>query len=221
MFKEQFDEVRYQGELASGLRFALIIDALEVSIKSEPRWDCSSLKLKVTRVDENANLIDEQVEINHASRYLHIQEHSNWIQTRIRTAIENGKELWLRKDELFPNLQLCDAVAKQLHNLRPGQLELQPVIKALFELQKSAQNWQTGIFSLRDYPLEESGESEATKNKYAKARTFCCPDGQERLFERHVKLRLCNWRIHFFPKEPGTLIIGYIGVHLPTVKYPK
>ena len=191
--KDKFDlsQVWYQGELASGLGFALVIDALAVSIKSELRWDFSHLKLEVRRLDENADLIEEQVEVIHASRYHHIQEHSNWIQTRIRTAI------------------------------RPGQLELQPVIKALFELQKSAQNWQTGIFSLKDYPLEESGESEATKNKYAKERSFCCPDGQERLFERHVKLRLCNWRIHFFPQEPRTLIIGYIGTHLPTVKYPK
>lgn len=56
-------------------------------------------------------------------------------------------------------------------------------------------------------------------DKYLKERTFYCPDGKERLFERHVKLRFCNWRIHFFTEQPGIVIIGYIGRHLPTVKY--
>jgi len=101
-----------------------------------------------------------------------------------------------------------------------GQLELQTVVKALFELQNCCQTRNTGSFSVKEHPIEESVESEATLNKYSKERTFCCPDGKERLFERHVKLRLCNWRIHFFPEKPGKVIVGYIGRHLPTVKYP-
>ncbi len=56
-------------------------------------------------------------------------------------------------------------------------------------------------------------------NKYGKERTFLCPDDKERRFERHVKLKFCNWRIYFFPVKPGTVFIGYVGCHLPTVKY--
>ena len=82
-------------------------------------------------------------------------------------------------------------------------------------------NWQAGYFSLEGYPFEESGESEPTLNKYGGERTFLCPDGEERLFERHVKLKECNWRIHFFPEVKTTkVIIGYVGSHLPTDKYP-
>ena len=110
-----------------------------------------------------------------------------------------------------------------MRNIRAGQLELQPVFKALSELQKCCENWKTGYFNLQGYPVEESGESKPTLNKYSKERTFLCPDGQERLFERHIKLKFCNWRIHFFPLQPEAeikLIIGYIGHHLSTVNYP-
>ena len=51
--------------------------------------------------------------------------------------------------------------------------------------------------------------------------TLTCsrPDGTKRLFSLHAKLREFNWRIYFYPVQPGEVIIGYIGVHLPTVKY--
>ncbi len=111
-------------------------------------------------------------------------------------------------------------VEKQLQNIRAGQLELRPVIKAIFGLQMCSNSWLGSRFSLETYSLEESGESEATLNRYSQERTFRCPDGKERLFERHIKLRFCNWRIHFFPLQHGKVIVGYVGRHLPTDKYP-
>jgi hypothetical protein len=93
--------------------------------------------------------------------------------------------------------------------------------KTLIELQKCSQNWKNGGFTVTGYSLDESGESEPTLNQYRQERTFTCPDDEERLFERHIKLRFCNWRIHFFPLKPGKVIIGYVGRHLPTVNYRK
>jgi hypothetical protein len=101
-----------------------------------------------------------------------------------------------------------------------SQTELQPVVKALFELQNCSKNWNNGAFSTQGYSIETSGESEPTLNQYTQLRTFRCPDSEERLFEQHVKLRGCNWRIHFLPENPSqAIIVGYIGRHLPTVKY--
>jgi hypothetical protein len=122
---------------------------------------------------------------------------------------------------LFPSLQFCNAGNKQLRRLRTGEKKLELVLEVLSILDKCAQNWQAGYFSLEGYPFEESGESEPTLNQYWRERTFLCPDGEERLFERHVKLKECNWRIHFFPEvKTKKVIIGYVGIHLPTDKYP-
>jgi hypothetical protein len=212
-------EFYHQGELAIGLGVAHMLNTIAVSLLSEECWDCSRIEIEARRLDEDEQVIHEIVEIIHASRSNHVQEHAYEIQNRIRKGVLNGEDLWNRTEELFPNLEFCNVVSKQLYNIRAGQLELQPVVKTLFELQDCCQNWNIGLFSLEGYPIEESGESEPTLNKYGKERTFSCPDGKDRLFERHVKLRFCNWRIHFFAVKPGKVIIGYVGRHLPTVKY--
>ena len=55
----------------------------------------------------------------------------------------------------------------------------------------------------------------------AAARTFLCPDGEERLFSWHVRYTPGAGRIHFLPLGPREgCLIGYIGHKLPTVKYP-
>jgi hypothetical protein len=213
-------EFTHQGIPASGLGIAYLLETLALSLASQQCWDCSRLQMDFKQLDENGDVIEEIIEIIHASRSKHIQEHANWIQKRIRTGVKDGLELWKRREELFPNIEFCDNVSKQLQNIRGRQLELQPVVKALFELQNCCKNWSTGLFNVEGYPIEESGESEATSNKYGRERTFRCLDGKERLFERHVKLRICNWRIHLFPEKPGKIIVGYVGCHLPTVKYP-
>jgi hypothetical protein len=214
-------EVIYQQQQAIGLYYAFVFNSLAISLQSDPQWNVDRLKVEVTTVDEE-EFITTHESVLHASCCNHVEEHYNWIQAfqeRIYQEVSNGVELWEQRRELFPNLEFCDPVKKQLEDILTRQLELQPVINILFELQKCCQNWDNGYFNLDGYSIEESGESKPTLDKYFKERTFRCPDGEERLFERHVKLRFCNWRIHFFPVKPGQVIIGYIGRHLPTVKY--
>ena len=214
-------EFYYEGVLAIGLGIAYLLDALSISILSESQWNCSRLNLDVLTIDENEELIHEEIELYHISCRDHVQEHTDWIQNRIKIPISDGVELWNSTEELFPRLEFCDSVGKQLQNIKRGQLELKWVREALSLLDSCCQNWTSGSFSSEGYSIEISGESQVTLNQYSQERTFRCPDGQERLFEQHIKLRVCNWRIHFYPKEePGKIIIGYIGRHLPTDKYP-
>lgn len=219
--KGNFDlsQVWHQGEEAKGLGFAVVIDALAVSLISEARWDCSRLELEVRRFDENEDLIDERLEIIHASRSNHVQEHSDWINNRIRSRVVNGLELWNRKDELFPNLIFCEAVSEQLQSLGAENPILQLVKNRLSELEDYCKGWTDEIFEpkiLRNV----SPESQVTLQnpKYNKERTFLCPDGKERVFSWHAKLSF-GWRIYFFPNEQRKMIVGYVGCHLKTVKY--
>lgn len=219
--KNDFDlsEVWYQGEQAKGLGFAIIIDALTVSLISKACWDCNRLELEVRRLDEHENLIDERLEIVHASRSNHVQEHTNWINNRIRSKVSDGLDLWTRKDELFPNLIFCEAVADQLQGLGAENPILQLVKNRLSELEDYCKSWTDEAFEpkiLRNV----SPESQVTLQnpKYSKERTFLCPDGQEQVFSWHAKLSF-GWRIYFFPNEQKKMIIGYVGCHLRTAKY--
>ena len=214
-------ELSLQSSPAEGFKVAHYLETLAISLNSESLWNSSRINLELIQIDDNGNLIEESVELLHASKKSHVLEHADWIKNRLQSERLNGMELWKRRDELFPSLQFCNAGNKQLQKLRTGEKKLELVLEVLSVLDKCAKNWQAGHFSLEGYPFEESGESEATLNQYWRERTFLCPDGEERLFERHVKLKECNWRIHFFPKVKTTkVIIGYVGIHLPTDKYP-
>ncbi|QFS47339.1 hypothetical protein [Nostoc sphaeroides] len=220
-------EFRHQGEIAIGLGIAYVlntitINTIAISLLSQECWDSNHVKLEFRCLDEYGEMISKIVEIIHASRSSHVQEHTSLIQQhqeRIYQNVSDGLEVWNRREELFPNLEFCDVVRKQLEDIRTGQLELQPVVSILFELHKCSKDWNNGYFNLDGYSVEESGESKPTLDKYFKERTFRCPDGKDRLFDRHIKLRFCNWRIHFFAVKPGQVIIGYVGRHLPTVKH--
>jgi len=214
-------ELSLQGSQAEGFKVAYYLETLAISFNSESLWNSSRIKLELIHIDENGELIEESVEVLHASQKNHVHEHANGIQKRLQPDRLNGMELWNRRDELFSSLQFCNAGNKQLRRLLTGEKKLELVLEVLSVLDKCAKNWQAGSFSLEGYPFEESGESEPTLNQYWRERTFLCPDGEERLFERHVKLKECNWRIHFFPEVKTTkVIIGYVGIHLPTDKYP-
>lgn len=208
-------EFRYQGEQAIGLGVACILDIIPVSLTSKPCWDCSYLDLDVIRIDED----DEKITIVHASRKQHLQDHIEWIKTRLLTGIRDGTTLWNNKDELFPNLQFCDSVGEQLQNLRVGDVMLSPIEKKLFDLQEYAATWVAGAFDSDKIACKATPESEATLKQYSQDRTFTCPDGQERVFSWHVRLTPLAWRIHFDPSQSGKIVIGYIGRHLRTAKF--
>lgn len=219
--KDSFDlsDVFHEDERAKGLGFAFLIDGLAVSFQSESKWNSHHLELKIQRLDEEGELIDEIEEIKHASRVNHLFEHTEWIKQRIETNIKNGLDIWNRREELFPNLSFCECVEEQLQSLNDKHPMLQLVKSRLLKLENYCKNWSDGTFESNSLG-KTSQESQITLQnpKYQNERTFLCPDGQDRLFSWHMKLS--RWRIYFFPQSPRQkIIIGYIGLHLRTVKY--
>lgn len=219
--KDSFDlsDVWYQEDLAQGLGFALLMDGLAISFNSDARWDNECLEIKVRRLDEAGELIDEIEEVKHASQINHITVHAEWIKQRIQTNIKDGLDIWNRKEELFPHLSFCESVQGQLQNLNDEHPMLQLIKKKLVQLEEYSKNWSEGAFD-PDCLGNTSPESQITlqTEKYQRERTFLCPDGENRLFNWHLKLS--NWRIYYFPQSAGEkIIIGYIGLHLRTVKY--
>ena len=216
--KNNFDlsEVSFQGETAIGLGFALVSDALAVSLLSDSCWDCSRLNLAVTQFDENEELINTQELLLHASRSKHIQEHTDWIQNRIRIQVIDGFDLWNRRQELFSNLEFCENVGKQIQNLYCGNPILQQVVKRLSELDSYCQKWITGSFNLENLPCKATPESESRLQQFQRELTFMCPDGKKRIFSLHVRMTGAGaWRLHFSTDiGPGKIIIGYIGLKI-------
>jgi len=129
------------------------------------------------------------------------------------------KSLWERKEILFSRLILCPGVEDNL--IKIGSKYLPQIISRLVELNKYVvKNWLNGEFEYREAnsstSLRISPESEGTMKKYANERLFKMPDGSSRYFELHIKTG--DLRIYFYP-ENSKIYIGYIGMHLPTIKF--
>ena len=214
-------EFSHEGDEAEGLGYAYLLEALAVSVRSEERWESSILELEAKQLDDDGNLTIDKVKVIHASHPNHVVENGKWIKNRLQQGVRDGDNLWNRKHELFPSLSFCEGVVTQIRELRIGNPMLRVVVKRLFELEDYCKNWHEGPFNPDNLPTKVTPESQVTLQQFGGERTFLCPDGQKRIFSWHVRLTPAAWRIYFFPEEGiKEIIIGYIGPHLPTARYP-
>ena len=128
----------------------------------------------------------------------------------------SGKEIWDRRETIFPNLKFCREVETQLEGLGKSDKHLKYALDFLEELNTKLEN--ESKLNYQNWS-SVSPESEATLNKYRQERAFTCPDTQQyKLFNWHYKISLDNWRIYFELESPYAYI-GYIGEHLRTVRF--
>lgn len=213
-------EFHFGDRPASGLGVAYMLEDLAVSLPSANCWDAARLDLHVMSLVEaegqdEGDIEEEDVRVIHASRETHVD--GGWIRDRLQRDIQDGDGLWARRAELLPRLAFCDAVGPQVRSL--GTVMLPSVARRLFELDGFCRDWTEGGFDTSRLP-NATPESESTLRQYGHERTFRDPDDLERTFSWHVRLTPNAWRVYFDP-VPGTrtMIIGYIGPHLRTVRY--
>ena len=156
-------EFKHQGQPAIGLGIAYFLEALALSLTSKECWDCCFLELEFQQIDDEGNITEERVQIIHACRSLHIKEHKQWILDRIKIEVYDGSDLWNRKAELFPSLEFCSNVNKQLQNIGNGERILNQIIRRLRELEDYCKNWQCGSFDSSKIPTKITPESVSRK----------------------------------------------------------
>ena len=160
------------------------------------------------------------VQVKHACSPVYVREHSDWIKERTWIPVRKGSDIWDHRNELYPRLQFCESVGEQLKDVLSGDSKLRPIMKKLSEFEDFCKNWNSGPFDNEVIPGKVTPESPETLEKYGNVRTFRCPDGQYMVFSWHARITPGEWRIHFHPVEDKRqLIIGYIGHHLPTVRF--
>lgn len=204
-------ELSLQGSQAEGFKVAHYLETLAISLNSESLWNSSRIKLELTQIDENRELIEESVEVIHASHKNHVIEHDDWIQKRQLTEVVDGLELWNRRAELFASLEFCDRVSEQIQSVVDPTM-LRQVVRKLFELEALSKNWTDGALDLEKLPSKVSPESESRLKQFRKQLNIKCLDGTKRIFSLHVRMTPGAWRLHFCTElGPGKIIIGYIG----------
>ncbi|MEG3861337.1 hypothetical protein [Microcoleus sp. herbarium12] len=200
-----------QGTQAEGFKVAHYLETLAISLTSESLWNRSRINLELIQIDDNGELIEESVEVLHASQKSHVLEHADWIQKRQLTGVADGLELWNRRAELFSSLEFCDRVSQQIESLVDPTMLRQVVIK-LFEINELSKNWTDGALDLEKLPSKVSPESESRLKQFREQLNIKCLDGTKRIFSLHVRMTPGAWRLHFCTElGPGKIIIGYIG----------
>ena len=135
--------------------------------------------------------------------------------------VSSGKELWEKRESLYPHLVFCDSVEKQLE--RAGNsLHIRTIMKRLKILEDYFARYD-GSFNKEEvgYGCREESESVENNKETKRMRIFKTPYGKDEFFTWHISFSGdYPGRIHFLPDaEHKVGIIGYIGKHLPTSKF--
>ncbi len=207
-------------KLAEGLGAAYLLETLCLSFSSHPIWNSEEItNIEHWYLDEAGSEQTEIISVKHASRSEHVDKHTSWFENQRRNSLRRSKDLWDNRENFFPHLILCGEVEKQLTKLGIQSKYFDQIIERLKRLNNYARDWTEGAYSddqVKQYGLTVSGESSGTLNKYGRFRKFKLPEGERKLFEKHIKTG--DLRFHFYPdNDTKQIYVGYIGKHLPII----
>ena len=203
--------------LASGdgepLVLCAISDGVSVGFPSEKVWDSGRLAVRFNELlpDETLNEVVE--EIDQLTRSVHAKQIGERHRARVRKT-SNPRDLWQRREEIFPNLVFGPGVEANLVN---AAAHFDTIVAKLSDLDVSADEWKTKLGPAPIWRTHVTPESPSTmrhpstRNK----RRFRSSHGGTPIFEWHARYGR-GGRIHLrFDARNLEVEIGYIGPHLP------
>ncbi|MET8922698.1 hypothetical protein ACWDRZ_11385 [Streptomyces sp. NPDC003509] len=215
---ETFSDVEYRhdGELATGLGIAHLMNGIGISLPLESRWQADRIALvREELVDGEEGSERTDVEIRHAACAEHVEAHVPWIREEQEAAlrddlhgIRTGPELWDRCAGLFPHLLFLPRAEAQVRELK--QYWVHPVRKRLAEMDRAVRLWDEA--TELDGPL---WGSTVTPEHGARKRDYCAfvdLDGTTEYFDTHLRFTPDEGRLHFrFVRATRRVHIAHIG----------
>ena len=191
--------------------------ALVISLSSDELWMKEYIKGNYITIE------DEECEvcIRNCSTKNHVNEFVLERRQEEKMQISSGKEVWDKREELFPHLVFCESVRKQLEEVKVG-IHIRAILERIQILEDYFATYE-GVFIKEKVGYGCRYESESVQNdeKLKNQRKFKTPYGSEEYFYWHISFPGdYPGRIHFIPDvEHNVGIIGYVGKHLPTKKF--
>lgn len=210
----------HNGVLGLGIKASLICDTFCVNFLTADCWKSSSLSV-VHEYIEEGELKSVDALLKCFSDRLHVSRHAEWFRKFREDNLKNSKELWVKRQELFPYLLFCANVKQNVARMG-NSTNLNNVINRLRVLDDIAQNWNKGNFNYEEinksHNITIHAESQLTLDNYRAVRNFRVLDGTYKTFSLHILVG--DLRIHFYPdNESRKIYVGYIGIHLRTWLY--
>ena len=138
----------------------------------------------------------------------------------IEEEVHDGQDLWNRREELFPDLDLCKEVEVHVRRIRRGDVALRSILGRLRALQSFFESWDGHPIDPKSsgFGSKCTPESQATLTQYRDEHTFTPPRGPARVFSLHLRFTPGAGRIYFDGEHDQKRgLVGHIGPHLPTV----
>lgn len=210
-------EVCGQKQGTVGCLMAYEMENYVVSMSTDPLWQATEIQGMYVSLEEG----DKSVMVGNCCSEEHIRLQEEKEKNKVMSMVSSGKELWDKRKILYPHLQFCDAVEKQLEEARIS-LHIRMIMKRLQLLEDYFKDFD-GHFDKDKvgYGCREESETVEKNDELRHQRIFRTPYGKEEFFTWHISFA-GNFpgRIHFIPDaEHETGIVGYIGKHLPTGNY--
>lgn len=220
-YSELFVNVRSERKASIGCLAAYEWDNYVVSLLSDDLWENEYIYGEYCSI-VNDTYYESEVGVQNCSKEEHVNKLMLYQRRRDKLLISSGAELWNKREELFPHLSFCESVKKQLEEARVT-MQIQTVINRIQILEDYFSTYD-GKFDKDKvgYGCRYESDSVQQDERLSNMRKFRTPYGEEVFFYWHISFP-GNYpgRIHFLPDaEHKRGIIGYVGKHLPTSKYP-
>jgi hypothetical protein len=211
----------FKGEKSIGLGVSQLLNTVAISFQTRPDWLNVLIDVDhhmVHLIDQKIKIAESNVKVKNAFDEGSAKTYKQWFEGERMKSLRNTAELWKRRTELFGQLIFCDGVEAQLGSISLNDEGMDRIKERLIAVDKYCTDWTEGHFDHTKIGFKISGESEATLNRFGEERTFRIPSGEYKLFEDHFKLG--DIRIHILvDNEQKRVYVGYIGKHLPTVRF--
>ena len=206
-------EATQEGEPAEGLHSAWLWDGVAVSLASGERWNTSMVAIDVDTMD-SAGVVSRVIEnVRHASRPGHVTAHDPWFEEQARRSVADANDLWSRRADLFPNLEICRQVEAKLKAFDAGSPQFRQVMVKLFALDRAFRDWDRTPIHPDFVAGKCTPESPQTLREERDDHTATRPSGEDVVFSWHLRFTPDAGRIFFEGDSVSGLgIIGYVGL---------
>jgi hypothetical protein len=209
-------EVRYDNIDSPCFCAARLLDVPLISLNHGP-WAEPILNAVEVSFEDDSTLSEIALPMVNIATADHFTVHAEWINDRRIRQVESMESLLEHSSTMLPHLDFSDTASEQLPAISPTHRAFDLTLARLFEMERYAADhgadFDPGAFKTKCHP-----SSQSTLEKYPAEYQFTTGNGGTFICGWHFYLP-DGWRI-YFARNGNRFVVGHVGKHLPTRRFP-
>ncbi len=201
----------FEGKSPTALGLASHYNGVTLSFATHELWNHPFVGLERIRLDDKSDsILSDNVQAKNVCTPSHVNVHASDILKAVTPEIRDGKDLWSRRADLFPDLLFIPRVRGQIERLLSGDRVFSSALSRLKELQAATAEWIEKGTKTPSFPFYCRPESEGRINDGLV--NFTDENGTTRTFSLHADFGPAEGRLHFIilsdPKKH--ILVGHV-----------